>query len=207
MKTTTHKIFINDTLLCITSVYDADSLSKADGKIVSSEAEDLKDIIKEIESHPAFPTYYYLSSSPDAAWQMLLSYYTLIEASGGVVQNSKGEYLVIFRREKWDLPKGKVEYDESPQQAGIREVEEECGLTGLSIVKELPSTFHTYHEKKKNLLKKTHWYLMKYEGKDKPTPQTEEDIEKVQWMSKKELQTIFYKNTYTSIKQLLLEMI
>src|SRR4051794_38766340 len=128
MKNISYKVFINDTLLCIADVYDADTLSKADGKIISSSKISIKEVIAEIETHPLADTYFYLSGSPKASWETFISYYTLIEASGGLVQNSKGEYLVIYRRGKWDLPKGKLEYDETPEQAGIREVEEECGI-------------------------------------------------------------------------------
>lgn len=207
MKSIPHKVFINDTLLCFAGVYDATALAKAEGKIISAETTDIMDVIKELEKRPQAATYYYLSSNPEASWQLFLSHYTLIEASGGLVQNKEGKYLAIFRRGKWDLPKGKVEYDESPEQAGVREVEEECGIHDLEIIKTLPSTFHTYHEKNKDYLKKTHWYLMNYEGKDKLKPQTEEDIEKVEWMSSEKIKSTFYKNTYQSIKELLNEII
>jgi len=37
-----------------------------------------------------------------------LSLFKIIEAAGGFVKNQRGEYLFIFRRGKWDLPKGKI---------------------------------------------------------------------------------------------------
>ncbi len=207
MKSIIHKIFINDIALYIADVYDADALAKAGGKIISSATTDIKDVISEIEKHPSAATYFYLSDNPDASWHLFLTYYTLIEASGGVVRNDKGDYLVIFRRGKWDLPKGKVEYDESPEEAGVREVEEECGISGLKIIQPLPLTFHTYSLKKKSVLKKTNWFLMQYNGKETPKPQTEEDIEEVRWMNANELKTIFYKNTYKSIMEFLNEVL
>lgn len=206
MKNTVHKVFINDTPLYIAEVYDSDEIAKTHGKIISSAATDLKDVIAEIEKHPSATSYFYLSDDPEASWHIFISYFALIEASGGVVQNEKGDYLVIFRRGKWDLPKGKVEYDESPEEAALREVEEECGVKGLKITKPLPLTFHTYHLKGKSVLKKTHWFGMKYKGKAKLKPQTEEDIEKAQWMNVKEIKTTFYSNTYILIKELLKEV-
>ena len=208
MKKIEHKVFINDTLLYIADVYDSDEIAKANGKIISSATTDIKDVIDEIEKHPAASTYFYLSDNSEASWHIFISYYTLIEASGGLVQNEKGDYLVIFRRGKWDLPKGKVEYDESPEEAGLREVAEECGVNikELKITEPLALTFHTYRLKGKSVLKKTHWFRMQYIGKGKLKPQTEEDIEKAQWMSIKELKTTFYSNTYVSIKDLLGEI-
>ena len=52
----------------------------------------------------------------------------LIEAAGGLVKNENGDYLFIYRNDKWDLPKGKIEKDEKTKVAAVREVEEECGI-------------------------------------------------------------------------------
>ena len=131
------------------------------------------------------------------------SHFTLIEASGGLVQNKAGQFLMILRDSKWYFPKGKIEYDESPEQAGLREVEEECGIGSLSIVQKLPLTFHTYSLKKKQLLKKTNWFLMQTESTKKLVPQTEEDITEARWMSRKEIENTAYSNTYNSIAELL----
>ena len=60
---------------------------------------------------------------------------TLIEAAGGLVINRKGEYLFIYRNDKWDLPKGKLEKGERKRQGAVREVEEECGITVSSMAK------------------------------------------------------------------------
>src|SRR5438552_3294293 len=60
-------------------------------------------------------------------------HFTLIAAAGGVVQNEQQDLLFIFRLQKWDLPKGKIEPKETPEMAAVREVEEETGITGLAI--------------------------------------------------------------------------
>ncbi len=64
-------------------------------------------------------------------------------------------------------------------------------------------TFHTYSEKKKNILKKTHWYAMHYDGEEQPAPQVEEDIEKVVWMTRDEIHQGAFSNTYRSIQDVL----
>lgn len=124
-----------------------------------------------------------------------------IDAAGGVVKNAKGEYLFIYRRGKWDLPKGKVDKGESFAQAAIREVSEETGLSEIELARPLMSTYHTYPLKGKNVLKKTYWFEMEYSGDDLPVPQAEEDIEEVKWFGPGEL-FIPFQNTYPLIKDL-----
>jgi len=129
--------------------------------------------------------------------------FELIEGAGGLVKNSKGELLMIYRNGKWDLPKGKIEKGEKKDVAAIREVEEECGIDQLSIIKELPETLHIYKLKSKFILKKTYWYLMKSDYIGKLTPQAEEGITKVKWIGKKEVEKVA-KNSYNSLQHLLL---
>ena len=54
--------------------------------------------------------------------------FTLVQAGGGLVRNEKKEILIIFRRGKWDLPKGKLDKGEKLEDCAVREVEEETGL-------------------------------------------------------------------------------
>ena len=132
--------------------------------------------------------------------------FRLIQAGGGVVvRNSK--LLFIFRNEKWDLPKGKIDDGETPEQAAIREVAEECGITGHLIVSQLPPTFHIYQSPYKNdfgkwILKKTFWFEMSYAGVENGTPETGENITKIGWFEKNELREIL-KNTYKNLEQII----
>ena len=64
----------------------------------------------------------------------------------------------------------------------LREVEEECGISNLTIEKELKATFHLYFHKEKWVLKKTFWYEMSHVGKESLVPQKEEAIEKAAWV-------------------------
>jgi 8-oxo-dGTP pyrophosphatase MutT (NUDIX family) len=108
-------------------------------------------------------------------------------AAGGLVRNSKDEFLLIFRRGKWDLPKGKLNKKETFDQAALREVEEECGISGIQIQNPLISTYHTYSYKDGIALKKTTWFEMLYEGDGRLSPQKEEDIEEARWIPKNQL--------------------
>ena len=89
-------------------------------------------------------------------WDIFCADYSLIEAAGGVVYNNDNKYLMIFRNGKWDLPKGQLDQNESIKECAIREVEEECGISGLNILNALQDTYHTYEIKGRKILKRTY---------------------------------------------------
>jgi 8-oxo-dGTP pyrophosphatase MutT (NUDIX family) len=113
--------------------------------------------------------------------------FTVIEAAGGLVYNPKGKVLLIHRKGRWDLPKGKLDPGESPSQAALREVCEETGVTDLELGKKLLETFHVYTERGTRVLKRTHWYRMRSAGKDVLRPQAEESITDADWTGSKKL--------------------
>ncbi|MCY7311426.1 MAG: NUDIX domain-containing protein [Chitinophagaceae bacterium] len=117
--------------------------------------------------------------------------FTIIQAAGGLVLNEKKEILMIFRRGKWDLPKGKLDKGEKLEDCAVREVEEETGLQKIKLLSPLTITFHTYHEGTKYVLKESHWYNMKVSGDQKLVPQTEEDIHAIKWVTTKEAEKLF----------------
>ncbi len=129
-------------------------------------------------------------------------FYKKIEAAGGVVFNDKNEILMIYRLGVWDLPKGKMEKDETPEESALREVEEECGISGLQLQSKITDTFHTYILDNIRILKKTHWFLMKVDGKPDLIPQTEEDILIAKWCDEKEVQENL-QNSYENIRLVL----
>lgn len=110
-----------------------------------------------------------------------------IMAAGGIVKNS-GKILLINRFGYWDLPKGKLEIGENPNECALREVQEECGLNNdLSIVRELNPSYHVYEYEDQSILKKTYWFEMESNYTGKLTPQEEEDIIDCQWVRIEEL--------------------
>lgn len=109
--------------------------------------------------------------------------FTHIYAAGGFVQNEKNEVLMMFRRGKWDLPKGKLDKNESIEQCATRETEEETGLKKIKLISLLITTYHTYHEGSHFVLKESVWFTMKVSGNQMMIPQTEEDISKLEWVS------------------------
>lgn len=122
-----------------------------------------------------------------------------IIAAGGLVQNKEKKFLLIFRKGKWDLPKGKVEKGEMLETAAVREVTEECGVPDLIIIKPITITGHNYNLEGEKIIKKTHWFLMKTSFTGKPVPQSEEDITKVIWANKKKMKELL-SESYENIK-------
>lgn len=131
-------------------------------------------------------------------------HFHLVVAAGGLIKNDKKEILMIFRRGKWDLPKGKMDQGETLENCAKREVEEETGLQKPEIIKPLKITYHTYIQFGKHILKETHWYLMKVSGDEKLIPQTEEQISEIIWVKKEDLQK-YISNTYPTIEMVLKE--
>lgn len=123
-------------------------------------------------------------------WKIFRIYFTEVGAAGGLVRHTSGKYLFIEKKGKLDLPKGHIEPGEEPVDCALREVQEECGIKGHTIVKSLQSSYHTYSWEGISYLKKTSWFLMEYDGTMLIEPQFEEGITKVEWLSPDELSMI-----------------
>ncbi len=131
-------------------------------------------------------------------WEKFINHFYYLEAAGGLVRNSDDKILFIYRLEKWDLPKGKVEVGETTELAAVREVEEECGINQLKIIKFITNTYHIYFDTKLHL-KSTFWYEMYYDGNEELIPQIEEGIGIAKWKSKYEIPELL-NQTYENIK-------
>jgi 8-oxo-dGTP pyrophosphatase MutT (NUDIX family) len=138
------------------------------------------------------------TSSLDAGLEKFSQSFKYIFAAGGLIEK-EGKYLFIFRLKTWDLPKGKIDKGESPEQAAIRECEEECGIDRLTITQTLNPTYHIYPYKGAYALKKTYWYAMQTGHNGTLTPQAEENIERVEWFGKEDIKKQVVVNTYPAI--------
>ena len=140
--------------------------------------------------------------SPESLQGELYELFTPIDAGGGVVTNENNEELMIFRRGKWDLPKGKCDDGETIDACALREVSEETGLNKLKLGEKICDTYHVYSQNKQNLLKRTAWYKMKGTIKEEPVPQAEENIQEVRWVKDEELPLIVFKS-YEAIREVM----
>lgn len=124
--------------------------------------------------------------------------FMIIQAAGGLVVNEDNGLLFIFRRGKWDLPKGKLDPGEKLEVCAVRETEEETGLEKVRLKKHLVTTYHTYDESGHHILKETWWYLLNASKKETLTPQTEEQITAIEWADPVKLEK-YKANTYSLI--------
>ena len=134
-----------------------------------------------------------------------LKHFLVVEAAGGLVEHTDGRYLFIYRNDKWDLPKGKIEKNEVIIDAAIREVMEETGVGDLMVTKPLNTTYHVFNSKGKFKLKKTYWFLMKSNYNAPLVPQQEENIQAAVWRSRTDF-PLLMENAYENIKILLEEI-
>ena len=139
----------------------------------------------------------------EVIWNDFKSSFPISKTAGGLVRNLKGEFLFIFKDNKWDLPKGHIEQGESLEDCAIREVGEECGLDNLNIIRPLEPTYHIFREDNIYMLKTCYWFEIAYKGHNlELKPQIEERITKVAWVAKDKLNQILSKS-YKSIHSLL----
>jgi 8-oxo-dGTP pyrophosphatase MutT (NUDIX family) len=136
------------------------------------------DMLEKGDRFKAVTLYY---DQPEQLFADFAGLFKIIEAAGGIVYNEAGHTLLIFRSGSWDLPKGKIDPGESPEQAALREVQEETGLVQLELGPYLGPTYHTYQDGKgRRILKRTFWYRM-HSSQTELHPQAEEHIEKAEW--------------------------
>ena len=139
----------------------------------------------------------FLVQDVDATVSFIKRQFKIIKAAGGLVVKDQ-KVLMIYRMDRWDLPKGKLEGKEKVEAGAVREVAEECGVQ-VKIRDKIGVTWHTYTQRKRKILKKTHWFLMDCVDDSQMQPQHDEDITEVRWMSHEEAQHALY-NSYFSIR-------
>jgi 8-oxo-dGTP pyrophosphatase MutT (NUDIX family) len=144
------------------------------------------------------PAAIFINPDTEVMLETVKSYFTILVAAGGLITNQEEEILLMFRRGKWDLPKGKQDDGENLEACAIREVEEETGLHSITLENKITETLHFYTYKEKKILKHTYWYKMKFTGTELTIPQIEEDIVDIQWIKPENLSK-YLKFSYQNI--------
>jgi len=195
-----YRIYINEKVILLTEKLPAraEIYEHIDGDIF-----DLRLVYNWVLNHHS-KLFYVLCNDAKAFLKKISKSMTLIRAAGGLVINENNEFLFIYRNNKWDIPKGKIEEDEGIKEAAVREVEEECGITVSTLGKRICKTYHTYVYKGEVVLKKTYWFEMRCQGKPRLKPQKEEGITEVRWFKKGHIEPILH-NTFPSITDVLVK--
>lgn len=198
-----YKVFVNDRVIYFTNnLENYNQFSK--GLILSFFSSDITPFIVDLLYDDDQIDYVTITTNePEKAFNEFKTCFQIIKAAGGIVNDHKGRKLFIYRLDKWDLPKGKIEVGENIEEAALREIEEECGVNELTINKPLNDTFHIYKLNDKIILKQTYWFDISSIYRGSLVPQLEEDITKVEWLSDNEIADKVMGNTYASIKELL----
>ncbi len=196
-----YKVFFNQHLIKINVLGDFSPFETDELSIVNPSKEEVDILIVALSKEAKGQRINLLYTDKVSAREEFKKSFKLIEAAGGKVKNKKGEILFIYRLEKWDLPKGKIEAGEDPKEAALREVEEECGISSLNLKEKLKDTWHIYYHKEVFCLKRTYWYAMSYDGDEQLIPQAEEGIEEVIWADE-EKKSRCLENTYPSILEI-----
>jgi 8-oxo-dGTP pyrophosphatase MutT (NUDIX family) len=152
--------------------------------------DELYKLITEFQSDKSISSINIYGTDIKYVWKIFRIFFTEVGAAGGLVRHSSGRYLFIEKKGKLDLPKGHIEPGEEAEACALREVSEECGITGHSIIKAISPSYHTYTWEGISYLKKTNWFLMRYDGEMITEPQMEEGITKVDWLFPDELNEI-----------------
>lgn len=146
-----------------------------------------------------------ISEDFEKVFDHFCSFFITVEAAGGVVADSEGRVAMIHRRGRWDLPKGHRDAGESLAECAAREIEEECGLSQLTVDKELCSTLHIYDTYGRWELKRTTWFAVRALGSTATTPQADEDIALVEWCPIDEAMRRAEHESYPTIAQVMHE--
>ena len=189
-----YKVFVNQSLVVLTSQIPFGSKIN----IYSLREISIGEIIIKVKKYKKIFLYHKKSKK---LLPLFFEKIKVIKAGGGVVKNSLNQVLFIYRRNKWDLPKGKMDTGESIDQTAIREVSEETGAKDLEIINLNAVTYHVFKNDNKFFLKETTWYNMKANNNSNLIPEEKEGITKVVWKNKTEI--LNKKNIYPNIKLLL----
>ena len=189
-----YKVFVNELPLFLTDQIPSDQSKK----VFSIDRDSIFNAIEGLQKK-RFKEAYIYHANIEELMNIFCQYIPRVVAAGGKVKNEEGKILFIYRNDKWDLPKGKLDKGETIEEAAIREVEEETRVNGLVIESFLAKTYHVFKRGGVLKLKETYWYNMTTSFNGKLKPQLNEGITKVKWKGPRKTRKAL-KNSYNNIK-------
>ncbi|HXH99626.1 MAG TPA: NUDIX domain-containing protein [Sphingobacteriaceae bacterium] len=193
-------IYINQTTLII-----SEFIPKRAQKLqqIDSQSFDFNTFYNRVKADPLPVLYFVHTAHAKDFLKRIKSAVNFIKAAGGLVSNEENKFLFIYRKDKWDLPKGKLDDFERIKTCAVREVEEETGIKVKKLGDKICNTYHIYNGNGgKPYLKKTSWFKMKAENQSKLKPQIEENITEARWLAISEFNLV-KENTYPLILDVL----
>ena len=115
----------------------------------------------------------------------------LERAAGGLVFRKAAEgievLLILDRFDRWTLPKGHIEAGETAQEAAVREIAEETGISAR-IIAELPDSSYIFRGKQDLVRKEVRYFLCEAVGGE-IVPQVSE-IKDAHWIKATQLDSL-----------------
>ncbi|HNW89461.1 MAG TPA: NUDIX domain-containing protein [Bacteroidales bacterium] len=199
-----YKVYINNKELFFINIQT--TVSKDDTTIIITDPEpdSMAKAVSDFVLNDNLQKLFFITQNPESLFKEFRKNYKVVRAAGGVVRDKDMRILFIFRRGKWDLPKGKIDDEERRKHAALREVREETGLDNLFVIRKIDKTYHIYSEKNEHILKKTYWFEMAAINSEPLIPQADEDITDIRWFEPDKLDEVFA-NTYPLVANLVKE--
>lgn len=191
-----YKVFVGDKPIVLTTIVEKET----NFKNYLLDTVNIGKVIREL-NNTSLEEVRFIHNNEEKLLKKFLKKLPNVIAGGGKAFNDKNEILFIYRNDKWDLPKGKAEGNETIEETAIREVTEETGVSGLEIVKPLNTTYHIFKRNGRHKIKVTYWFEMKTSFKGNLYAQEEEGITKVEWLNETQAKDAL-ENSYANIKLL-----
>ncbi len=196
------KIYYNNKPIILTNTAPTDAEARTYAQLDGKTANQFKQALALLEKNE-YNGVMIIGDKTQLEKEMLWSFYPL-HSAGGVVRNERDEILMIFRRGKWDLPKGKQDEGEDIETCALREVREETGIKQVKIEEKICNTLHIYPMSGQMILKHTAWFKMRASAQELLYPQEEEQIEKALWVKSQDLAPLLV-DSFETIKEVLID--